>query len=286
MAVETTNYDSKGTKNSLRPPEALYGVLGHPLGHSLSPDLHTWSYGVLDVAAAYMRWDVPPKNFPGFMTAVRALPISGVSVTIPYKEQVIPYLDGMTPMAGRVGAVNTLYWEDGRLLGDNTDVTGFMEPLQGRSYASALILGAGGVARAALVGLQELGVKKIRLANRSFPRGKAMAEEFGAEAIEWQERDNVDCDLIINATPLGMRGERVNDTPFPQFALTSGITVFDLVYNPLHTRLLQDAKMAGCTIVDGLSMFLGQARAQCRLWTKKELPAREGRELLLSFLDK
>lgn len=275
-----------GPRASLQAPETIYGIVGHPLGHSLSPVLHNWSYSYLDEDAFYLSWDIPPEKLEGFVTAVRSLPISGVSVTIPHKEKIIPLIDGLTAVAGRVGAVNTLFWQEGRLLGDNTDIAGFKEPLQNKQFDSALILGAGGVARAALAGLQDLGVKQVYLANRSHARGVAMAKEFGGEGIEWQDRDNVDCDLIINATPVGLKGERENDTPFPASALMPGTTVYDLVYNPVETRLLRDAKAAGCAVIDGLAMFVAQAKAQCRLWTKKELPAGEGRELLMSFLDK
>jgi len=266
------------------PPESLFGIIGHPLGHSLSPALHTWNFQRLGLAAAYMRWDIAPKSLPEFMHAVHVLPVAGVSVTIPHKQAVIPFLDELSYTAERIGAVNTLFWRQGRLHGENTDITGFLSPLQGQSFDTALVLGAGGAARAVITGLQQLHVQKIHIANRSPQRAQDLAREFAVEALPWEERTSCACELLVNTTPLGMSGEGVAQTPWPGEFFSKGQTVYDLVYNPLQTRFLREAAEAGCHVLDGLHMFLGQAAEQCRLWTGESIPGPEGRALLEALL--
>lgn len=271
-------------QSSPTPPHKLFGILGHSLGHSLSPVLHTWSFQRIGVPAVYLVWEVKPEALPVFMQSVRVLPIDGASVTIPHKEAVIPYLDDLSESARRIGAVNTLLWRDNRLLGENTDIVGFLSPIKGRSFASAMVLGAGGAARAVLAGLKDLGVDRIFITNRSADRAQKLAREFEVTAVPWEERTAYPAELLVNATPLGMLNKAQNETPWPPEAFEKGQTAYDLVYNPLKTRFLREAEDAGCDVVDGLAMFLGQAAQQCRLWTEKELPTREGRELLVAKL--
>ena len=141
-------------------PEKLYAIIGHPLGHTMSPALHNSGFSMYNLASVYMAFPTPPEKLSNFMTAFRTLPIHGASVTIPHKETVIEYLDEITPRAKTVGAVNTLFWQEDKLVGDNTDVLGFMAPLIGMEskFKRALVLGAGGAAKAVLAGLKELGV--------------------------------------------------------------------------------------------------------------------------------
>ncbi len=269
-----------------KPPHYLLGIVGFPLGHSLSPLLFTWLLDHYELPGAYMRWELHPECLRDFITAVRTLGLRGVSVTIPHKEKVIRHLDGVTAACGRVGAVNTLFWEDGRLLGENTDIIGFMEPLQARSISSALVLGAGGAARAALAGLRDLCVPSIGITNRSESRAKILAGEFGVSVVPWEQRAEAKTQLIVNTTPLGMHGDLENESPWPVDGFHKGQIVYDFVYNPIKTKLQREAEAAGCVIVDGLEMFLGQAAAQFKLWTGKELPVVECRELLIAALGK
>jgi shikimate dehydrogenase len=266
----------------------LFGVIGHPLGHSLSPVLHNWAFAQAQFPGIYLAWPQPSEKLPDFMTALRTLPISGVSVTIPHKESVMPYCEIVTEAASTVGAVNTLFWEDGKLVGDNTDLAGFLAPLQARfkegELPSALVLGAGGAARAVLAGLAKLRVKEVFLANRSPERSAGLAAEFNAVIVDWEERASVNPDLLVNATPLGMAGERAESTPWLAESFRPGQTAYDLVYNPLETRFLREAKAAGCGAIDGLSMFLGQAVEQFQRWTGAAFDLRGARELLLNAL--
>lgn len=268
------------------PPQKLLGVTGHPLAHSLSPALHTMGFEQTGFSGAFFAFPVPPEELADFVTAVRVLPIHGVAVTIPHKQTIMPLLDEITPFAQAVGAVNTLYWEDGKLMGDNTDVYGFLSPLREKNIApkSALILGAGGAARAVVAGLQELGVADIRISNRTHEKAQALAGFFGIKAVPWEERAGASAELLINTTALGMAGEREGDSPWPAHAFAGVQTAYDIVYNPLHTIFLRNAEAAGVETIDGLTMFVGQAQRQFEIWTGGALPTAEARRFLLDAL--
>jgi len=269
-----------------RIPRKLYGIIGHPLSQTMSPLLHNWGYERLGVDAAFMAFPTPPERLGDFVQAVRTLPISGLSVTIPHKEKVMELLDGLSPLAERTGAVNTLVWEDGKLMGHNTDVLGFLEPLKAMPEPpkSALVLGAGGAAKAALAGLAELGVQDVAVSNRDGSRAGKLAERFGVKAVDWERRDTVDAELVVNSTPLGMSGKAEGQSPLPEGYWNKDRMAFDLVYNPLWTRFLLDAKQAGARTIDGLAMFAGQGYAQFKLFTGLELPMDEARKVLAEAL--
>lgn len=267
-------------------PKRLYGVVGHPLGHSLSPLLHNWGFQATGHQGAYLAFPTPPERLGDFMTAVRALPLSGVSVTIPHKEAVMACVDEITDQARAIGAVNTLYWRDDRLIGENTDITGFLAPLAELAAppSSALLLGAGGAAAAAAAGLVAQGVRLI-VTNRNAARGLALAERFGGSFVPWEERIAVDADLLVNCTPLGLAGGRENDTPWPAEAFRAGMIAYDMVYNPLMTRFLIEAEAADCHVLSGLDMFLAQAQAQFELWTGQRFDEKEALALLRAKLE-
>lgn len=259
-------------------PQKLYGITGHPLGQTMSPLLHNWAFAEHDIEAAYMAFPVTPERLADFITSVRTLPLSGVSVTIPHKEAVMAHLDQISVRAQTAGAVNTLYWDNGKLSGDNTDIAGFLAPLQTqaalRTFSCALLLGAGGAAKAVLAGLQELGVPDIVVANRRHERAETLADEFAVKTVPWEARNTVGADLIINATPLGMYGANVQESPFNEKdfrACAQHGTAYDLVYNPLQTRFLAEAVQAGWQTIDGLHMFCGQGIEQFRIWTGIQL---------------
>ena len=264
----------------MQAPEKLFGIIGHPLGHSLSPVLHNWAFQELGLPFVYCRWPVAPEALADFMAAVRVLPLSGLSVTIPHKQSVRAFLDGESDSAAAIGAVNTVYWEQGKLLGENTDVRGFVEPIQGRRFSSALVLGAGGASRAVLAGLRELGVAELFLTNRSADKAKKLAAAFGARVVPWEERTRCAANLLVNTTPLGMQGENQNASPWPADRFAPGQVAYDLVYNPQQTRFLSEAGEQGLECIDGLSMFIGQAALQFRLWTNRQLPLAQARKLV------
>lgn len=264
----------------------LYGIIGYPLGHSLSPLLHNWGFKRLGIEAEYQAWPTPPEALPTFMARFRAVPIEGASVTIPHKRAVMDFVDTVTDLGLAVGAVNTLFWRGGALVGENTDVEGFCRPLVARDVLpdTALILGAGGVARAAVVGLLRLGVARVAVTGRTAAKAEALAGELGIESVPWERRQDVPAALLVNATPMGMRGRFEELTPYPRAALRPDMTAFDLVYTPHPTRFLADALAAGCQTVPGVEMFLYQAIEQFRLWTGRVLPEEELRPLLQEAL--
>jgi shikimate dehydrogenase len=270
-------------------PTSLYGIIGMPLGHSLSPLIHNRALALTGQSGVYMAWEISPQALAGFITAARTLPISGVSVTIPHKQAVMPLIDGLSSRAKAVGAVNTLHWQDGKLLGDNTDVSGFLAPLRKLPAPpeSALVLGVGGAARAVFAGLAELGVKNILACARDENKAQKPCADFKARFVPWSGRTGAvrQSQLIVNATPLGMSGAYQDLSPLDGICLSPNQTIYDLVYNPLRTALLKQAGDHGCRTIDGLEMFTAQAAGQFRLWTGQNFPEQEISRLLVSRLE-
>jgi len=265
-------------------PQGQYGIIGWPLGHTKSPLLHNWGLKECGLPGIYVAWPTEPSKLKAFMAEVRVRRVKGVSVTIPHKQAVLPYLDGLTERAKAVGAVNTLFWREGKLMGDNTDVVGIVAPLQPYKdeLKSGLVLGAGGAARAACAALKALGVADAAVANRTPGKAHGLARDFGLRAVPWDDRANTPWSLIINATPLGTTGEHVNETPWPTDGFANVSLVIDMVYNPVRTRLIQDAQAAGVACISGQNMFLHQGLAQFELWTGKRLDEKRARQLLMA----
>lgn len=270
-------------------PHKLYGVIGDPIGHSLSPVLHNAAFQAWGIPAVLMPWRIAPERLADFVAAARLLPVAGACVTIPHKEAVVPLVDKVTPLARAVGAVNTLYWDGGELVGHNTDVEGFVQPLYTRGvFPTALILGAGGAARAVLAGLLTLdGVTRIRVAARRGEQARALVAEVRAlqdehaaprtppavDVVPWDTRHEVEADLIVNTTPVGMSGGNAagclaSASPFTVFR-GRGLA-YDLIYQA--TPFLNAARAAGWNTLNGRDMFVAQASAQFILWTGFPLP--------------
>jgi shikimate dehydrogenase len=251
---------------------ALAGVIGAPVGHSRSPRLHgTWlrDYGI---AGHYVPLHVEAGDLERVLRVMPRMGFVGANVTIPHKEAALALADEVTDMAARIGAVNTLTFKDGRILADNTDGYGFMANLrQGapdwRADAGpALVLGAGGAARAVIVALQDAGVPEIRLTNRTRARAEELAAEFGCAVQDWEKRAEGlgDLGLLVNTTALGMEGQAPLEMPLD--GLPAGALVTDIVYTPLDTPLLCDARARGLQAVDGLGMLLHQAVPGFERW--------------------
>lgn len=261
--------------NTFVPPK-LYGIIGDPVSHSLSPLLHSTAFRRRGIPAVLLPWRVEPGRLPAFIEAARVLDIQGSCVTIPHKEAIIPLLDDVSDLARQAGSVNTILRRDGAILGDNTDITGFISPLTrlpSLSEARALILGTGGTTRSVAVGLKMLGVDGIALAGRNAANRALLAREFALREIEWDNRGEEAFDIIVNTTPLGMRGENEAVTPYPQecFQGKTGL-VYDVIYTPAETRLLREAREAGWQTVNGWEMFVEQANRQFTIWTGTPLP--------------
>ncbi len=259
--------------NTPRIPTRLFDIIGYPLGHTMSPPLHNTMLEQQGLDGVFMAWPTTPESLGDFIAALRLLPISGLSVTLPHKEEVMKHLDHITDRAKVVGAVNTLFWRESEVVGDNTDLVGFVRPLREKGFTpqKALVLGAGGAARAVLAGLQEVGAGSIVLTNRSEDRARALGKEFRVDVVVWEDRTRVEADLIVNSTPLGMAGELVDSSPWPRESFSQGQVVYDLVYNPITTRFLAEAEQEGCITISGVAMFTGQAAEQFRLWTGQDM---------------
>jgi shikimate dehydrogenase len=270
----------------------IYGLVGHPVGHSASPALHNWGFARHRLSAVYEAWDVAPEDLPAWVEAMRRLPLEGASVTIPHKESILPLLDELMPGARRVGAVNTLVRRGNALVGENTDLAGSLHVLRGGVPAAALVLGAGGVARAVLAGLEQTGISEILVAARSLEKAAPLARAFPCRLIPWEERAaafghfHAGDILVVNATPLGMRGPLAGHSPLAADAWppSSTGTACDTVDTPRLTPFLRQARARGWRTVDGLAFFLAQGLVQFRLWTGLELPFDEAERLVEGIL--
>ena len=264
-----------------RTTPALYGLLGHPLGHTLSPRIHEAALAALGLPGRYVALPVPPERLEGAIAGVRAFRFPGLNVTIPHKVAVVPLLDGLTDRARATGAVNTLFWEGDRLLGDNTDLEGFRAslPVGAAAGKEALVLGAGGAARAVALALREEGVAAVHVHARRREAARTLRADLLGDLPGEDVDDDVAlaevaarCGLVVNATPLGTHGE---GCPLPAAAiaaLPAEAFVADLVYRPAETPLLRQARARGLAGDNGLEMLVRQAAAAFTRWTGHEAP--------------
>ncbi len=246
----------------------LYAVLGNPIKHSKSPVIHNALFQAHNINAAYLAFEV--DDISKVVSAIKTLNIQGVSVTIPFKEKIMPYLDWIDDDSIAIGAVNTIVTKNGELHGYNTDYKAAISPLKsyGIKGKNICIIGAGGAAQAVAYGVhKEHG--NMLIINRNQMRGEKLAAKFGSTFLPLNNVDQInthDIDILINTTSIGMHPNG-DQSPFSIQKLEAHMIVMDIVYNPLETRLLSDAKKMECTIIDGLSMFISQGAAQFELWT-------------------
>lgn len=253
------------------------GVVGHPVKHSRSPIIHGYWLEQFGINGRYDRYDVKPEDFSHFVKTLSEQGLQGVNVTIPHKEAAFLALDEATDRARRLKAANTLWFENGKLWGDNTDSLGFLANLdQGHpgwdiNAKSALILGAGGAARAIIAGLQERNIEKITIVNRTRERAEELALMSGGQVAvaEWSKLSFQleSADLVVNTTSLGMSGQPDLDLSLDPLGKNALVT--DIVYVPLETNLLKQARLRGNPVVDGLGMLLHQAVPGFEHWFGK-----------------
>jgi shikimate dehydrogenase len=243
----------------------LFCVLGNPIFHSKSPLVHNQAFADNHMDAVYLAF--APGDIKKAMDAVRQFNIRGASVTIPFKQSVMRYLDWIDEPALAIGAVNTIVNREGRLLGYNTDSRAAVSPLRdfGIADKTVLVIGAGGAARAVAFGIHE---KKgsLVITNRSEEKGRALANAYDARFVPLDEITRLHPDIIINTTSVGM-DPHPDELSCPEDCLTPGTRVMDVVYTPVETRLISLARANGCRVIDGLAMFIAQAAAQFELWT-------------------
>jgi 3-dehydroquinate dehydratase/shikimate dehydrogenase len=249
----------------------VYGVAGDPVAHSLSPAIMNAAFRRENVNAVYLA--LHAKALKDLLNCVREIPIYGLSITMPYKEAILPYLDNTDSHTDKIGACNTVVRaQDGKLYGFNTDTSGVVRPLERRlstlQDAKILVLGAGGAARAAVFGLKERGAE-VYILNRSTAAAQKLARRAHARTLKRADLKKYSFDVIVNATPVGMGNTR--DTPLQEKEINARY-VFDMIYDPPETRLLQLAKQRGAQIIPGIEMFVHQAARQFEIWTGKPAP--------------
>ena len=250
------------------------GVMGWPVGHSRSPRLHSYWLARHGIDGAYVPLAVAPENLEHAVRGLSALGFAGANVTIPHKEAVMPFLDDLDPAAERIGAVNTIVVQDGRLFGRNTDGFGFLENLKAgapdwRADAGpAVVIGAGGAAKAVAWALLDAGVPALQIVNRTAARAEALADalDVTAQVTAWESRHEAlgGAALVVNTSALGMTGHPALDLDVGRLAGTA--VVNDIVYQPLETPLLAAARARGLTAVEGIGMLLHQGRPGFHAW--------------------
>lgn len=253
----------------------LAGVIGHPIAHSKSPQLHGHWLKTHNLPGYYIPMDVTPDDLPDVIGTLRKMGFVGVNITVPHKVKVMELADLVTDRASLIGAANTLIFRrDGKLHADNTDGYGFIQNLRQNApdwnpkAGPAAVLGAGGAARAVIASLLEVGVPEIMVSNRTRVRAEALQSDFGnrLRVVDWVQAGNMMDEVVtvVNTTSLGMIGKP--ELRVPLDGLRKGTLVTDLVYAPLQTRLLREAEEMGCVTVDGLGMLLHQAVPAFERW--------------------
>ena len=260
----------------------VYGVAGNPIRSSLSPIMMNTAFRRETVNAVYLA--LQTTKITDLLKLVQEIPIQGVSITMPLKQDIIPYLEQTDPLTAKIGSCNTIRLLDGKLYGFNTDVAGIITPLEKRMQirgAKVLVLGAGGVARAAVFGLREKGAE-VFILNRTSETAQKLARQSGSKTIKKDAVAKTPFDVIINATPIGMAGNKA-----PQILEAKDLNtklVFDLVYNPLETPLIRLARQNGINIITGVEMFVQQGARQFEIFTGKPAPEEEMFRVVLHAL--
>lgn len=261
----------------------ICGIIGHPIDHTLSPAMHNAAFRELDLDLIYIAFDVESKNLHESISGIRSLGMHGLNVTIPHKEDVIKFLDEIESEAKKIGSVNTIVNKDSQLVGHNTDGIGAIKALKDNEVdlkeKKILLLGAGGSAKSIAFALSKF-VKKIIILNRTEERAEKLADNlksmFDIE-IAWDHlskkavhKNLMDADILINATSVGMNPE--SDCLVKSEWLTSRICIFDIVYSPNGTKLIQNAKKIGARAIDGIDMLVYQGAIAFKIWTGREPP--------------
>ena len=243
-----------------------YLVIGNPIDHSLSPKLHNYWIEQNKIKASYEKKLLHEEGLKQIINEIEEDKISGINITVPFKKSIIPFLSELTPIAKKTESVNTVYKKNNKIVGDNTDVGGFKKALENTKYnvrgQKAFILGAGGVVPSIILGLKEMGISEITVSNRTKEKSKALKKKYpDLNLVNWGE--TVSCDIIINATSLGLKDEEIR----VDFAKIGKNKLFyDVVYNPAKTKFLLNAKKFDHIVENGLMMFVHQARLAFKIW--------------------
>ena len=271
----------------------IYCIIGYPVKHSISPRMHNAAFAALNMDARFVAFSVNPDHLGEAIVGLRALNVAGINVTVPHKSSVIPHLDEVTPLAKKIGAVNTIRIEQGLLIGTNTDTSGFIRSLENLNFSpvnkSIALLGAGGAARALVAGLADAGASRILIHNRTVKRAESLLTEFSPifpqtqlESVTVETLQATTLDLLINATTVGMEsGESQLD--LSQCQKIEHLA--DIIYSPVQTTLLKQAKELGIPAINGSGMLLYQGCGAFTFWTGKQVPETVMQEQLLGWKD-
>jgi 3-dehydroquinate dehydratase/shikimate dehydrogenase len=261
----------------------VFGVIGDPVAHSLSPLIHNAAFKELGLNCVYLPFRVPRSHLPGFLKEFESVPVEGYSVTIPHKEAAAALAIQQDEWVGLTQSANTLVRQANGFAAFNTDALAALESLTADltvrhrgapatlDRCDVLLLGAGGVARTLAHALRKAGVQQIVIAGRTLERVEKLAAEVNGKAIDWAARTNAACDIVVNCTPIGMH-PNVDDTPLPASSLRANLVVMDTVYTPENTLLIKDARAKGCHVCTGVEMFVRQAAMQFALFTGQPAP--------------
>ncbi|MFK5927031.1 MAG: shikimate dehydrogenase [Desulfuromusa sp.] len=280
---------------SLSGKSKVYGILGDPVAHSLSPLMHNQAFLDYHIDAVYVPFHVSPTHLSAAVRGLHALNVAGVNVTIPHKEAILPFLDQLDPTAQLIGAVNTVVKTDGALIGYNTDASGFMRAVQQElnflpEGQNILLLGAGGACRAAAVALASAGVKSIIIANRQLARAEKLINDLMPyfksiqfSAVNYNDNNYLEAlsaaDLIVNTTSVGLKGEKLNFLPLEH--IKGSALIYDMIYSLSETPLIRSARSVGILCANGLGMLAAQGEDAFFLWTGIRLPAGFMRKVLI-----
>ncbi|MBN3886312.1 MAG: shikimate dehydrogenase [Nostoc sp. JL34] len=287
--------------NEITGKTKLLGVIGHPVEHSLSPVMHNAVIAQLELDYIYLPFPIEPQNLEVAIAGFAAVGVVGFSVTIPHKQAIIPLLSEITPLAQTIGAVNTVSRQNHKWVGTNTDVEGFIAPLQTTykqdwSPKVAVILGNGGAARAVVAGCTQLGFAQIHVVGRNMQRlqefrnswsNSSLADKF--QVHQWEELPKLipQANLLVNTTPIGMY-PKVDESPLSVeeiVNLPTGAIAYDLIYIPKPTQFLQQAEKQGAIVIDGLEMLVQQGVAALKIWLQQEIvPVEVMRQALQNHL--
>lgn len=261
------------------------GIIGYPLGHSISPAFQQAAFDLLGLDVTYERWETPPEKLARRFELLREPDCLGANVTVPYKQDALKLVDEIDPLAERIGAINTVVNRDGRLHGYNTDAEGFLRSLREETgfdptEKRVLVVGAGGAARAVAFALADAGATRIVIANRTVSRAQGLADVVSSTTgikVEASplppDQNDASFNLIVQCTSVGMRGgPEESEAPDVTALVTPGTLVADLVYNPLETPLLREARERGAKVSGGLGMLVYQGAAAFSLWTGQAAP--------------
>lgn len=281
------------------PGTIVTGLISHPVGHSFSPSIHNSAARVLGLNMVYLAFNVKPESLEDALTGMRALGIKGFNLSLPHKKKVIPFLDHVSLEVKYTGAANTIANHDGKLTGYNTDIKGFIKATEiyGDFFREkpAVVIGAGGAAAAAIYSLiVEYRIRKIFIINRTLQNAALLVlnflnyfEDVEFVILPFDEPHAAvalaESGLIVNTTSIGMHPNVYELVDLPYDALNRDSMVFDMIYNPVKTKLLEEAEKAGCMTSNGLYMLLYQAAESFKIWTGVEMPVEEVKKLLPQF---